>query len=82
MNKEQKQPNIEAQFALQNVINCAFDEPTLVAAWKALFGDTWKKSWRDFDRIREMKSIIDGGTMPCRPLQSWINCIEVLMHCL
>lgn len=59
-----------------------FDKHTLVAAWKALFGNDWKKNWRDEDRIREMKSIIDGKTIPCRPLQSWINCIEVLRYCL
>ena len=67
---------------IQNVINCAFDKTTLVAAWKALFGDEWKRNWRDEDRAIEMKSIIDGVTMPCRPLQNWINCIEVLRHCL
>lgn len=67
---------------LQRVINCAFDEDTLVAAWKALFGDGWKRSFIDYDRVREMKSIINGRTLPCRPIENWIKCIDILRHCL
>lgn len=72
----------KATLPINSVTNCAFDEPTLVAAWKALFGEDWKRNYRDNDRIREMKSIIDGGTMPCRPLKNWIKCIDTLRHCL
>jgi len=74
--------NEEQNDLLQRVINCAFDEDTLVASWKALFGDDWKRSFRDYDRVREMKSIINGGTMPCRPIENWIKCIDILRHCL
>lgn len=62
------------------VSNCYFNDQTLVDAWKALYGLEWKKNLQDVDRIREMKSILCGGTMPCASITEWIKCIDVLRN--
>ena len=62
----------------QKINSITYDDDTLVAAWLALYGKEWKKSLQDNDRIREMKSIIGGGTIPCVSFNKWVDCIKIL----
>ena len=69
---------INEQLSMYGVINCAYSDETLLKGFKALFGNEWKKTWNDASKVHEMKSIIDGGTMPCVSFKNWKNCIDIL----
>lgn len=50
----------------------------LADAFHILWGTDWKRHWSDYDKAREMRSIFNGGTQPCRPFSDWVKCIEFL----
>ena len=58
------------------------DDEKLTVAFHILFDKDWKKYWTEKDKAREMRSIFNGGTQPCRPFENWVKCIEYLsLHC-
>ena len=54
------------------------DDKVLTDAFHILFDQGWRKHWAERDKAREMKSIFNAGTQPCRPFENWVKCIEFL----
>ena len=48
---------INEQLSIHGVINCAYSDETLLKAFKALFGNEWKRTWNDASKIQEMKKV-------------------------
>ena len=69
---------INEQLSIHGVINETYYEKKLLKGYNTLLGDQLKRPLDDASRIREMKSIINGGTIPCVTFNNWKNCIEVL----
>jgi hypothetical protein len=58
------------------------DDEKLTVAFHILFDKDCKKYWTERDKAREMRSIFNGGTQPCRPFENWVKCIKYLsLHC-
>ncbi len=61
---------------------CALDDKILAEAFSILFDPLWKRNWKDRDKANEMRSIIQGRDMPCRPFMNYAECIDFLSrHC-
>ena len=45
----------------------------LAGAYRVLFGEDWKKGWNDASLAYEMRMILGGGDMPCRPFVRWMD---------
>lgn len=56
----------------------ALDDEILSKAFRILFGDDFKRFFRDDYKASEMRSILSGGTMPCVSFENWLNCISFL----
>jgi len=49
----------------------------LAQAWCLMHGNDWKY-WKDADKARDMRSILQGGTMPCVSFERWMNVIDFI----
>lgn len=59
-----------------NAINLS--DETLTIAYVFLFDKDWKRDWSIKSKANEMRTIIRGGDMPCRPFAKWAKCIKFI----